>query len=433
MSAIRSTARGAMVVAGLVIGLLSLRSSEGRAQSRTGGPQCLRCHGDREIMARAAERNQGDSALFRPEGELKSSAHRSLACGECHRGQDDGFPHRASVKVLPCESCHQDQGREWTKSVHAVNAVTEADAPTCVGCHGSHEVKASSDARSPTYPLNVAAMCGRCHNDPKIIGRYFSAADKKAAREAPILFPESVHGVALDKSGLLVAATCSDCHRAHLILPADSTNSSVSRANMSGTCGVCHAKVSAQFDSSAHGVNGTRYGNTSIPTPVCADCHSAHGIPRADRPDWQLAAIDECGTCHKRVTETYRQTYHGKVTQLGFGTTVAKCSDCHTAHGVRGRGDSLSSVHGANLVATCAKCHPKASEKFTKYYAHGDYRDREKYPLLYWPWLLMTTLLVSVWVFFAVHIALWFIRTLLDRRKGKGHGHASAPAGGGVA
>ena len=48
--------------------------------------------------------------------------------------------------------------------------------------------------------------------------------------------------------------------------------------------------------------------------PVCADCHSAHEIQRADVSSWQLDVIRECGTCHVNRIETYRDTFHGQVT-----------------------------------------------------------------------------------------------------------------------
>jgi len=424
----------AFALAGAVVVAAAATATTAAAQGRTGGPRCMKCHGDSAIVSgRAASRRQ-DSSLFVPADMLENTAHARLACGDCHRGQDDGYPHRARVKVAPCETCHEPEGREWAASVHAVNAATEADAPSCVGCHGAHRVYAASDARSPTYPLNVAATCGRCHNDPRIVGRYFSADAKKEAREAAIHFPESVHGVALSRSGLLVAATCSNCHRAHLILPADSARSSVSRANMPATCGTCHAKVRQVYDSSAHGARGRprQEGDTVVPPPVCADCHSAHGIVRADQPEWLLRTVDECGTCHKRVSETYYQTYHGKVTRLGYGMTVAKCSDCHTAHDVRAATDTASSVNRANLARTCATCHPGANDRYVQYYSHGDYRDRKRYPAMFYVWLIMTTLLVAVWTFWAIHTVMWFVRLLIDRRRrrrGDGNTHRDGYGG----
>jgi hypothetical protein len=104
------------------------------------------------------------------------------------------------------------------------------------------------------------------------------------------------------------------------------------------------------------------------------------------------------------------------VTRLG-GSLTAKCSDCHTPHGNLPADDPASSVHPSNLLETCARCHETASAGFVEYHAHGDHRDRENYPWLYWSWLLMTSLLVGVFIFFGMHSVLWLGRALTDRAR----------------
>ncbi len=43
--------------------------------------------------------------------------------------------------------------------------------------------------------------------------------------------------------------------------------------------------------------------------------------------------MDQCGRCHEEIAETYFETYHGKVSKLGYLET-AKCYDCHGAHDI---------------------------------------------------------------------------------------------------
>ena len=43
--------------------------------------------------------------------------------------------------------------------------------------------------------------------------------------------------------------------------------------------------------------------------------------------------MTQCGRCHEKIAETYFDTYHGKVSQLGY-TKTAKCYDCHGAHDI---------------------------------------------------------------------------------------------------
>jgi len=428
----RSVVRFICMLGATATGLVGVRSASAQSTPArsTQVVECTKCHADRDLLSANASGARQDSALFVTGAVLDSSVHHSLQCTDCHRGFGAGFPHQASQVVVPCSTCHEKEGRDWAASIHARNAETVGDAPTCVGCHGSHGVRAATDPRSPIYPLNVAGLCSRCHGDPRIIGRYFTGPAYQEARVAATAFPKSVHGIALTRDGLVVSATCSDCHRAHLILPPDSARSSVNRANIPQTCGKCHAGVVKVFEGSAHGPGYPKQPGIAEghPKPVCIDCHSAHEIVRADRPAWQRSTVQKCGSCHEHLYETYFETYHGQVTQLG-SNLAAKCSDCHTAHDMRSPTDPKSTVFAGNLVHTCSQCHEGANANFVKYYAHGDPRQRTKYPRLYWPWLLMTGLLVSVMAFFVLHSVLWLIRNGIEHRRG-GHG-PRGPGGGG--
>ena len=193
----------------------------------------------------------------------------------------------------------------------------------------------------------------------------------------------------------------------------------MNRRNIPATCGACHVGVAEVYERSSHGqayLSG-RKNNEGHPAPVCVDCHTAHGIVRADQPQWLLGVVAECGSCHERLYETYFETYHGKVTRLGF-TLAATCSDCHTAHDMRPASDPRSSVFPANRVATCSRCHPAANENFARYRPHGDPRDRARYPVLFWTWLFMTALLAGVMLFFGTHTLLWLTRIVINRRRG---------------
>jgi nitrate/TMAO reductase-like tetraheme cytochrome c subunit len=262
-------------------------------------------------------------------------------------------------------------------------------------------------------------MCGRCHADEHIIGEYFTTPEETQARVAVEQYFETVHGTAITQAGLAVSATCNDCHRGHRVLPASSPESSVNRVHVEATCEQCHIGIRERFEQSAHGRAGPTVTSEGVTrqTPVCTDCHTSHQIVRANEPRWFIGVVEECGSCHERVYDTYFETYHGQVTALGFALT-AKCSDCHSPHRMLPASDRESTVHPRNLIRTCSQCHADANWNFVRYYAHGDHRDRERYPVLFWTWALMTTLLVSVWSFFGLHSVLWLGRVGLDRLRG---------------
>jgi cytochrome b subunit of formate dehydrogenase len=366
---------------------------------------CDSCHEDRAFLAGKADTPEHEAALFVPD---------SILIGTRHEGEPRS-----------CGSCHEAEGRDWAASIHAPNGTNKQDAPTCVTCHTAHRVYGADDSRSPTYPFNVATLCGECHGDPNIIGEYFQDPEEAQARVAVEQYYETVHGWGLVSAGLVTSATCNDCHESHKVLPASSPESSVHRANVVNTCGNCHVGiVEAYEEGSAHGAayRAELRGEEGEHAPACVDCHTSHSIVEVDEPRWFVGVVEECGKCHEDVYDTYFDTYHGQVTRLGAGLT-AKCSDCHTAHNMRPTDDPQSSVYPMNLVKTCSKCHPGANQNFVRYYAHGDNQDRERYPVLFWSFWLMTTLLVSVWSFFTIHSILWFIRLKIEiRRRRKAQG-----------
>ena len=68
--------------------------------------------------------------------------------------------------------------------------------------------------------------------------------------------------------------------------------------------------------------------------------------------------MNTCGRCHAEIAKTYFDTYHGKVSKLGY-TKTAKCYDCHGAHDIQKVTDPRSHLSRANVVATCQKCHSR--------------------------------------------------------------------------
>jgi len=238
-------------------------------------------------------------------------------------------------------------------------------------------------------------------------------------------YQDSIHGRALSRAGLLVAPACDDCHNAHDIRPKRDPASSVHRTAVPATCGKCHQGVDRQYRVSVH---GTELSKGNAIAPVCADCHSAHGIQRADTDAWRLQIIQECGTCHKQSIRTYRDTFHGQVTALGF-VRVAKCADCHGAHEILRASDPQSLVSDARRLATCQRCHPGASAGFAQYDPHADRHDRERNPTLFYAARFMDVLLLGVFSFFGLHAVLWLSRTVpLRRRRPAATEHAATEA-----
>jgi hypothetical protein len=190
--------------------------------------------------------------------------------------------------------------------------------------------------------------------------------------------------------------------------PKSDPQSRVSRANIPGTCGACHMGVKATWEQSEHGKLRQA---AVLQAPGCTDCHSAHAIERHDMPQWQLAVIGACGTCHVDRIGTYRDTFHGQVTQLGEAR-IATCASCHGAHQVLPASNPLSKVSAQNRLDTCKQCHPKANANFAMYDPHPNRHVKESGVLLYYTGWFMDLLLLGVFTFFGLHTVLWFLRSL---------------------
>ncbi len=370
---------------------------------------CLRCH-ERESV-----RSSKDGRSLTVDSKVLShSMHQKISCGQCHAGVNASRhrPCETITQKVDCSSCHAEVGQQFLRSMHG-KLVTENDqnAPTCKECHGTHEVLGRLEPKSPIFSINIPTLCAKCHQEGKQAAVRYAGAQHEIVQH----YTESIHGKGLLKSGLTVTATCTDCHSAHNVLPMADEASSVNPQNVPATCGKCHHGIQEQFEQSIH---ATMAHKTSEKLPVCSDCHSAHTIRRTDVEGFKLDIMTKCGRCHEKIAATYFDTYHGKVSQLGY-TKTAKCYDCHGAHDIRPVSDPRSRLSHDNVVGTCQKCHPGATRRFAGYLTHATHHDPDKYPFLFWTFWGMTGLLIGTFVLGGAHTLLWLPRALQMRRERK--------------
>jgi predicted CXXCH cytochrome family protein len=364
---------------------------------------CLSCHAQESLKA-ADGRDMHVSADV-----LAGSRHSRIACSQCHTGGNpaDKRPCRTMDARVDCAICHDSVVETYNSSRHGTLAAEGSpDAPRCMDCHSTHGTKGHNDSASPTYSQNIPTLCGDCHR----MGRKAAVRYQGSETQPVESYVESIHGRGLLESGLTVTATCVDCHTAHGERPHTDPASSVNRANVPGTCGQCHRGIYDLFKGSIHATS-----KTDKELPVCSDCHSAHRIERTDRDDFRLTIYDQCGRCHEKVTESYFETFHGKVTKLGYEKT-AKCYDCHGAHDILPTWDPRSHLSRDNIVETCRTCHPGSNRRFAGYLTHATHHDPDKYPALFWVFWGMTGLLVGTFALAGAHTLAWLPRSLRYRR-----------------
>jgi len=368
---------------------------------------CLACHAKPEIKAVRDGRS-----LHVDAAQLAASRHAKTTCAQCHT-EVKAAQGRACATIkskVNCGACHAEMAKQYQGSRHGqLFAKGDPNAPTCVECHGDHAVHGKKDRNAPIFALNIPDLCARCHRDGEKAAVRYRGPEKNITGR----YRESIHGKGLYKSGLTVTATCADCHTSHGELPADDPTSSVNRTNIVHTCAQCHVGMEEKFDASIH---SPIIATTTNNLPVCSDCHVAHSIMRADQGRFQLETMEVCGKCHERITADYFDTYHGKVSKLGY-TKTAKCYDCHGAHDVLPASNPASHLSATHVLTTCQKCHPSATPKFTGYLTHADHRDAQKNPWLFYTFWAMTALLVGVFAVSGLHTLLWLPRTIQMRRQ----------------
>jgi cytochrome b subunit of formate dehydrogenase len=369
--------------------------------------QCLSCHSDEAA-------------------HVAGSIHAALggeACLSCH-----GNPHEVAVaaQIAPakCAQCHADEAKEFRKSIHGQAAASgDADAPTCMSCHGSvHQIQSSGETTSQVAKKNLPDTCASCHSNPQFLSRH------KIPFAHPVeLYKQSVHGRAIvDGDG--AAATCSDCHGSHGILPAKDSRSKVNHWNIPATCGQCHSEISKTYLESVH---GQAMKNGVSGAPVCSDCHGEHLIlgpkDQASLVNAGRVSMATCARCHSderlalrynlpadRVP-SYADSYHG-LAMRGGSQSVANCASCHGVHNIFKSSDARSTVNAVNLAKTCGNCHSGAGNHFVIGPVHVQTASGPAHPFVKWIrytyWLLIPLTLG----FMVLHNLLDFFAKLLRPR-----------------
>ena len=336
---------------------------------------------------------------------VRSPMHAELGCGDCHSDVDlethPDAPIELSAQTV-CGQCHE-AGEQVAASAH-----TEL---SCQQCHGpSHDVLPPGDSRSPMASFNQVATCGECHDEGDVLEDFLG----------------SVHARALLKSGLSeVAPSCSDCHGAHEVLAVDDPESTVAWKHVPETCGDCHEGILREWqEGSAHGI-AWKAGDEDA--PVCTTCHATHEIVQPTLAEKRLKMPENCGGCHREELASYRDSFHGQATSLGFLTT-ATCSDCHSPHANLPADDVHSTVNPARVAQTCGNCHGEVSAAFASFDPHSDPTSKERNAPVYWTYTFMTSLLIGTFGFFTLHALLWLQRAIVAWRRGEiTRGHDAVP------
>lgn len=303
---------------------------------RPDNSQCLACHGRPDQVY---EYPNGDVVSITVDPEVyEQSQHAALACTNCHTNIT-GYPHPPH---------NAQSAREYTLNY----------AESCNQCHPgqAQEVMDSAHAHLPAEQQENAPVCADCH-DPHT--------------QAPI---------ATDENGDP--------------LPSE-------RPNIANICSKCHAAIVEEYRNSVHGAALFEESNTDV--PACNDCHGIHNITQATTVEFRLNSPQLCATCHTRedimskyglstdVLNTYVADFHGTTVTLfskersGQDTNKPVCYDCHGVHNIVSVDDPEKGIAiQQNMLASCQRCHPDATENFPASWMSHYIPSPDKYPLVYY-------------------------------------------------
>ena len=232
-----------------------------------GALQCVDCHGDQRFPHTASTsqtirdhklesyntcQNCHEDQYTHVQDDVHGSAVlagdiQAAICTDCHGSHNIQPPDEPRQRIsFTCGSCHGAIFDQYRDSVHGSALLEEsnADVPTCIDCHGVHDIENPLTAQ---FRVSSPQICATCHADAELMGKYdistnvFDSYLTDFHGSTVALFEQISPDVATNK------AVCFDCHGVHDIAAADDEKGQVVRENLLTTCQQCHPGATADF------------------------------------------------------------------------------------------------------------------------------------------------------------------------------------------
>lgn len=171
----------------------------------------------------------------------------AAVCSDCHGYHNVQPPNEPRSRTAQmCQRCHSVIYNQYRVSVHGAALIGEGnpDVPTCIDCHGVHNVRGPS---TDPFRLYSPLICAECHADEELMNKYGISTDvfdtyvSDFHGTTVVLFEQDYHGEDTNK------AVCIDCHGVHDIRQANDPESSVYKDNLLVTCQKCHPDATTNF------------------------------------------------------------------------------------------------------------------------------------------------------------------------------------------
>jgi len=208
-----------------------------------------------------------------------------------------------------CDRCHSGVYNLTMDSVHAAaQAAGKREAAVCTDCHGSHSVHPWTDSKSgailPEARLDIPITCSRCHF--AIYQKYRSSVHGAALTDegntdVPTCIDcHGVHNIGNPTTAafrLKSPQLCAGCHTNHEIMDKYGVPTNVLNTYVSDF----HGTTVTLFEKQSPDAQTNK--------PVCYDCHGVHDISRVDNPEtgiqMQQNLLVRCKVCHPDATSNF--------------------------------------------------------------------------------------------------------------------------------
>ena len=177
-------------------------------------------------------------------------------CTDCHNPHTQPIITDQTGALLPaarlripetCARCHSAIYDAYRQSVHGAALTQEGntDVPTCIDCHGVHNIV---DPTTNAFRLQSPQVCAKCHTDQKIMDKY------GISTQVLNTYVADFHGttVTLFEKVTPEQATnkpvCYDCHGVHNIKRVDDPVYGLEmKQNILLACQRCHPDANTNF------------------------------------------------------------------------------------------------------------------------------------------------------------------------------------------
>lgn len=241
------------------------------------GYKCIRCHTEKEgyphqdleaeslkeyRLSRYTSCSRCHAAMY---NETLDSVHQqarergqdeAAVCTDCHQHHDvqriyaedsnQLLEGRRKWSVDVCSTCHNQIYQHYQDSIHGQALFSEdnSDVPTCIDCHGVHDIAGPTSA---SFRLESPRVCADCHTDEDMMKAY------DLSTHVFDTYVDDFHGTTVSlyqgeaEAGNMNEPVCTDCHGVHQIMDTEGPESISIKENLLETCQRCHPGAPPDF------------------------------------------------------------------------------------------------------------------------------------------------------------------------------------------